>query len=125
MKEINKNRTSPGIAYIPCGDYYIPAITVSEEPRPVGYFGQMHKRYLEENHPIQFQRFVLHGELGTHLADVEEQARERLDRLTEQMAVAEGVTEELKARDPMEWVGRMNSIRNRAEEIVQQELIFR
>ena len=113
-----------GIDYILAGDYYIPDIQLPEEPRPIGRFGLLHRDFLEECHPIRFQRIVLSGNLKTYLADVNEQAQERLDRIIWQMAETEGVTEDLKAHAQMEWVGRMNSIRSRAEEIVLRELIF-
>ena len=84
----------------------------------------MHRRYLETYHPIRFNQLVLSGTLWTYLADLNEQAQARMETLMEQMKTVEGVTESLKANDPMAWVQRMNSIRARAEEIVRGELIF-
>ena len=111
--------------YIRCGDYYIPDIRLPEENRPIGRWGRMHREYLKEHRPIRFNNLVLSGQLWTYLADLNEQAQERLSLIVEQMKVAEGVTEELKAGDQMAWVRAMNSIRNRAEEIVLNEIVYR
>ena len=113
-----------GIDYVLVGDYYIPMLTLPEENRPIGRWGRMHQRYLKENHPGYYSSLILTGKLWTYLADLDEQAQERLDRIAEQMQAAEGVTEELKADDQLEWVRRCNSIRSRAEEIVRAELIY-
>ena len=110
--------------YIRCGDYYIPDIRWPEENRPIGRWGRMHKEYLREHNPIRFDDLYLSEKLWTYLADLNEQAQNRLELIIEQMKAAEGVTEELKAADQMAWVGAMNSIRNRAEEIVLTELIY-
>ena len=110
--------------YIRCGDYYIPDIRLPEENRPMGRWGRMHREYLREHNPIRFNDLCLTGELWTYLADLNEQAQIRLELIIEQMKAAEGVTEELKATDQMAWVGAMNSIRSRAEEIVLTELIY-
>ena len=110
--------------YICCGDYYIPDIKLPEETRPIGRFGRMHREYLREHNPIRFDDLCLSGELWTYLADLNEQAQSRLELIISQMKAAEGVTEDLKAADQMVWVGAMNSIRNRAEEIVLTELIY-
>ena len=112
------------IRYIRVGDYYIPDLTLSEETRPIGRWGRMHREYLREHKPIQYNCLLLSGKLWTYLADLNQQAQDRLERMIDQMKTAEGVTEELKAADPMTWVGAMNSIRNRAEEIVLRELIY-
>ena len=112
------------IQYIRVGDYYIPDLTLPEETRPMGKWGRMHREYLREHKPIQYNCLILSGELRTYLADLNEQAQDRLERMIDQMKMAEGVTEELKAADPMAWVGAMNNIRNRAEEIILQELIY-
>lgn len=84
----------------------------------------MHRDYLREHKPIQYNSLLLSGELWTYLADLNEQTQERLDKIIDQMKTAEGITEALKASDPMAWVQRMNSIRNRAEEIILRELIY-
>ena len=112
------------IDYIPVGDFYIPNLELPQESRPIGKWGRMHRRYLETYHPIRYNQLILSGTLWTYLADLNEQAQERMDTLMEQMKTAEGVTESLKAANPMAWVQRMNSIRARAEEIVREELIF-
>ena len=112
------------IKYIRSGDYFIPDLKLPEEDRPIGKWGRMHRDYLKKQHPIQFNNLVLSGNLWTYLADLNEQAQERLDRIMQQMKEAEGVTEAMKATDPMAWVQRMNSIAVRAEEIVREELIF-
>lgn len=110
--------------YIRCGDYYIPDIKLPEETRPIGRFGRLHRDYLREHNPLRFDDLCLSGELWTYLADLNEQAQSRLEIIIEQMKVTEGVTEDLKAADQMAWVGAMNSIRNRAEEIILTELIY-
>ena len=110
--------------YIRCGDYYIPDIRLPEENRPIGKWGRMHRDYLKQHHPIRFNDLVLSDQLWTYLADLNEQAQERLSLIVEQMKASEGVTEELKANDQMAWVGAMNSIRNRAEEIILREMIY-
>ena len=110
--------------YIRMGDYFIPDLELPEEPRPIGKWGRMRREYLKEHKPIQYNCLLLSGKLWTYLADLNEQAQDRLERMIDQMKMAEGVTEELKAADPMAWVGAMNNIRNRAEEIILQELIY-
>ena len=112
------------IDYIPVGDFYIPNLELPQESRPIGKWGRMHRRYLETYHPIRFNQLVLSGTLWTYLADLNEQAQARMETLIEQMKTAEGITERLKATDPMAWVQRMNSIRARAEEIVREEIIY-
>ena len=112
------------IQYIRVGDYFIPDLMLPEESRPIGKWGRMHREYLKEHKPIQYNCLLLSGELRTYLADLNEQAQDGLERMIDQMKMAEGVTEELKAADPMAWVGAMNNIRNRAEEIILQELIY-
>ena len=110
--------------YIRVGDYFIPDLELPEEPRPIGKWGRMRREYLKEHKPIQYNCLLLSGKLWTYLADLNEQAQDRLDRIIEQMKAAEGITEDLKANDPMAWVGAMNNIRNRAEEIILQKLIY-
>ena len=112
------------ISYIKCGDYYIPDLTLPEEPRPMGKWGRMHREYLKATHPITYTNLILFGKLWTYLADLNEQAQLRLDTLVSQMKASEEITEALKASDPMQWVRRMNSIRDRAEEILREELIY-
>ena len=110
--------------YIPVGDFYIPNLELPQESRPIGKWGRMHRRYLETYHPIRYNQLILSGTLWTYLADLNEQAQARMETLMEQMKTTEGVTESLKAADPMAWVQRMNSIRARAEEIVREDMIY-
>lgn len=112
------------LTYTLVGDYYIPNIALPEENRPIGRWGRLHRGYLEKHHPLLFNDLVLSGQLWTYLADLNEQAQERLFLIVEQMKAAEGVSEELKAANQMAWVGAMNSIRNRAEEIILREMIY-
>ena len=122
MKErITKN----GIDCVLVGDYYIPDLKLPEEERPIGKYGHMHREYLRENHLILFNDLVLSCQLWTYLADINEQAQVRLQTLISQMQKAESVTEELKENNQWEWIQRMGSIHNRAEEIVLNELIYR
>ena len=112
------------INYIRVGDYFIPDLTLPEEIRPIGKWGRMHRDYLREHKPIQYNCLLLSGELWTYLADLNEQAQDRLERMIDRMKAVEGITEALKASDPMVWVQSMNNIRARAEEIILQELIY-
>ena len=124
MEKLKERITENGIDYILVGDYYIPDLKLPEENRPIGRYGRLHREYLKQEHPARYSSLILTGKLWTYLADLNEQAEERLDLIIEQMKAAEGVTEELKARNQLEWVGRMNNIRNRAEEIINSELIY-
>ena len=110
--------------YIRCGDYFIPDIKLQEETRSIGRWGRIYREYLRESNPIRFDDLCLTGELWTYLADLNEQAQNRLELIIEQMKAAEGVTEDMKQHDQMAWVGAMNSIRNRAEEIILREMIY-
>ena len=112
------------INYIRSGDYFIPDLELPKETRPIGKWGRIHRDYLKEHHPIRFNNLVLSGNLWTYLADLNEQAQNRLEWIIDQMKAAEGIAEALKARDPMMWVQRMNNIRARAEEIIREELIY-
>mgnify|MGYP004518149479 FL=1 len=126
MEKLNANLydKDKGLDYVLVGDCYFPTLILAEDFRPVGRWGRMYKRYLKEHHPARYQVLLLSGRLNTYLADIDAQAEEQLELLTRQMAEREGVNEELKAANQMEWVRRMNSIRNRAEELVQNNLIF-
>lgn len=124
MEKLKERITENGIDYILVGDYYIPDLKLPEENRPIGRYGRLHREYLKQEHPARYSSLILTGKLWTYLADLNEQAEERLYLIIEQMKSAEGVTEELKARNQLEWVGRMNNIRNRAEEIINSELIY-
>jgi len=112
------------IEYIHSGDYFIPALKLPEETRPIGKWGRMYRDYLKEYHPIRFNNLVLSGNLWTYLADLNEQAQQRIEALIAQLKSSEGITEELKAADPMVWAQHMNNISARAEEIVREELIY-
>ena len=105
-------------------DYYIPDLKLPEESRPIGRWGRMHKTFLQEHRPGQYSELLLSGKLWTYLADLNEQADDRLACIISQMQAVEGITEELKARDQLAWVEGMNSIRSRAEEIILSEMIF-
>jgi hypothetical protein len=106
-------------------DYFILDLKLPEEERPIGKYGYLHNEYLKERHPARYNYLILSCQLWSYLADVNEQALERLEIIMKQMQETEAVTEELKAKDQWEWVRRMNSIRNRAEEIVLDEIIYR
>lgn len=110
--------------YIRCGDYYIPDVRLPEENKPIGRWGRIYRDYIKEHNPIRFNDLCLNGELWTYLADLNEQTQNRFELIIEQMKASEGVTEELKSAAQMAWVGAMNNIRNRAEEIVKNELIY-
>ena len=124
MEHLPKKIHQNGISYTLVGDYYIPDLKLPEESRPIGRWGRMHKAFLQEHRPGQYNALLLSGKLWTYLADLNEQAADRLACIVSQMQEAEGVTEELKARDQLAWVGGMNSIRSRAEEIILSEMIF-
>ena len=124
MEQLPKRIHENGIDYILVGDYYIPDLKLPEENRPIGKYGSLHRTYLKECHSARYSNLILTGELWTYLADLNEQAQERLDTIMEQMKAAEGGTEELKAANQMEWVQRCNNIRNRAEEIIYAELVY-
>ena len=121
MKErITKN----GIDYVLVEDYYIPDLKLSEEERPIGKYGRMHREYLRENHPILFNELALRFQLWTYLADINEQAQERFQVIISQMQKAESVTEKMKADNQWEWIQRMGSNHHPAEEFVLNELIY-
>ena len=125
LKQHIHNSTN-GLDYTLVNDHYLPNLTVAApaEQHPTGRWGRLHKKYLEEHHPVRYNQLVLSGELGSYLAALDEQADKQLALIIRQMQDAEGVTEALKAENQLEWVRRMNSIRNRAEEIIKTELIF-
>ena len=110
-----------GLDYTLVNDHYLPNLTVAAptEQHPTGRWGRLHKRYLKEHHPIRYNQLLLSGELSSYLAKLDKQAEEQLALIIRQMQEAEGVTEALKAENQLEWVRRMNSIRNRAEEIIR------
>ena len=115
-----------GLDYTMVNGYYLPNLTVAAptEQHPTGRWGRLHKRYLKEHHPVRYNQLLLSGKLGSYLAKLDKQSEEQLALTVRQMQEAEGVTEALKAANQLEWVRRMNSVRNRAEEIIKTELIF-
>ena len=108
------------------GDYYIPCLALPDEKerKPIGLWGQRHKRYLQEHKWAVYTTLLTSGKLNCYLADIDEQATDMMFRLSKQMADKEGVTEQLKAENPMLWVGKMNEIQARAREIINNTLIF-
>ena len=115
-----------GGTYTQIGDYLLPDLELpEEEQQPIGVWGQRHWRYLKEHRRATYATLLTSGRLNSYLADIDRQAEELFSRLVKQMAEAEGVTEQLKSDNQMEWVGRMNNIRHRAMEIVKAELIYR
>jgi len=126
MEELKKriHDDSNGLDYVLVGDYYIPDLKLPEESQPIGRWGRMHQVYLHEHRPGQYNELLLSEKLWTYLADLNGQANDRLVCIISQMQAAEGVTEELKARDWLCWVQSMNSIRSRAEEIIRAEMIY-
>ena len=114
-----------GGTYTQVGDYLLPDLVIEEvELQPIGKYGRMRKRYLKEHRPVLYSNLLTGGTLYRHMTEIDQVCEERMDLLTRQMAKQEGVNEALKATDQMEWVRRMNSIRNRVEEIILHELIF-
>ncbi len=123
MKEsITDERT--GITYRRVGEVYLPNLISLDTNYPIGIWGQRHKDYLLENHRLFYYNLLTTDKLNSYLHDIDVSAKEMYDRLIKQMAEQEGVTEQLKAENQMEWVGRMNNIRSRATEIVNKEIIY-
>ena len=114
-----------GIDYVLVGDYYIPDLKLPEEERRIGKYGCMHREYLKENNPMLYNDLILSCQLWTYLADVNEQAQSRLQLIIKQMQEAASVTEKMKEDNQWEWIQKTNSIHNRAEEIVLDEMIYR
>ena len=122
-KSIHDNTT--GLDYTLVNNHYLPNLTATAPAEhPTGRWGRLHKTYLKEQHPVRYNQLLLSGVLSSYLAKLDKQAEEQLALTIRQMQEAEGVTEALKAADQLEWVCRMNSICNRAEEIIKTELIF-
>lgn len=114
-----------GIRYTLQGDYYLPDLKLpDEENKPIGLWGQRHTRYLKQNHKVLYMNLLTSGKLNDHLADIDAQAENMFSRLVKQIAEREGVTEQLKVENQMEWVARMNNIRSRAMEIINTNLIY-
>ena len=115
-----------GLDYTLVNDHYLPNLTVAAPAEhPTGRWGRLHKTYLKAQHPVRYNQLLLSGELSGYLAKLDNQTEEQLALTVQQMQEAEGVTEALKAADQLEWVRRMNNIRNRAEEIVYNEIVYK
>ncbi|MEE3472327.1 MAG: TnpV protein [Butyrivibrio hungatei] len=114
-----------GIHYELQGDYYLPCLTLPEQPKvEIGIWGQRHLRYIRQHKRLRYSNLLTSGKLNKYLADVDRQAEEMFSRIVEQMAEREGITEQFKADNQMEWVARMNNIRNRATEVVNHDIIY-
>ena len=114
-----------GISYTLQGDYYLPDLSLPEqEDKPIGLWGQRHLRYIKQHHKVRYTNLLTSSKLNGYLADVDKQAEDMFFRLVKQMAEREGVTEQLKADDQMEWVARMNNIRSRVTEIIDNDIIY-
>lgn len=114
-----------GLWYELQGDYYIPCLKLpEEEQQPIGVWGQRHLRYIKQNRKVLYLNLLTSGKLNGYLSEVDKQAEEMFARLTKQMAEREGVTEQLKANNQMEWVARMNSIRQRVAEVINEEIVY-
>lgn len=114
-----------GISYTLQGDYYLPDLALPEqEDKPIGLWGQRHLRYIKQYHKVRYTNLLTSGKLNGYLADIDKQAEDMFFRLVKQIAEREGVTEQLKADNQMEWVARINNIRNRVAEIINSDLIY-
>ena len=124
-KELSKNKY--GIEYTKVGDFYLPNIALPKPRRTgnIGKYGRLRLQYLEEHHKAECMLMRINNELTSHLLDIEDECRTRVEDLIEQMAKKENITEELKAHNQLEWVQKMNNIKNRAEEIAYNEIIYR
>lgn len=113
------------LSYTKNGDYLIPNLSLSQqENQPLGKYGRMRKQYLQEHRPVLWNTMILSEKLYPHLREVEQTANRRMEQMMEELKKSAGVTEELKASDPMKWVGMMNSLQAQAEEVILRELIF-
>lgn len=120
-----KNQNSGTLSYTKVGDYYIPDLTLDDHPdKEIGVYGRMREQYLKNHHPGRYSYMLLHGTLYPHLLEIDEAAQGYLDTMIPCMAAATGVTEELKARDQMAWMGRMNTICTQVEEVIRADLIY-
>jgi len=125
MTRFPKELTENGIHYTLHGDYYFPDLDLPDSPRQtIGRYGRMRKAYLEEHRPGLYERLLLSGKLYEHLSKIDTCCAERMDRMVRQMAEAEGISEGLKAKDQLSWVGRMNNIRQQVEEVVLEEIVY-
>lgn len=119
------NQNTSTLTYIKSGDYYIPDLALDEQPgMEVGIYGRMREQYLKEHHPGRYSYMLLYGKLYPHLLEVDEAAQSYLGTILPRMAAAAGATEELKSRDQMEWLSRMNAIRVQVEEMIRVDLIY-
>ena len=123
-KELSKNKY--GIEYTKVGDFYLPNIALPKPRRTgnIGKYGRLRLQYLEEHHKAECMLMRINNELTSHLLDIEDECRTRVENLIEQMAKKENITEELKSYNQLEWVQKMNNIKNRAEEIAYNEIIY-
>ena len=113
------------LTYTRCGDYYIPDLTISEtESKPLGKYGRMRKKYLLEHRQVLWNSMILSETLYPHLREIDETANRRLEQMMPELMKQNGVTEELKTKDPMMWTGLMNNLRSQAEETILEELIY-
>ena len=113
------------LSYIKNGDYLIPNLSLSQqEKQPLGKYGRMRKQYLQEHRPVLWNTMILSEKLYPHLREVDQTANRRMEQMMEELKKSAGVTEELKASDPMKWVGLMNNLQAQAEEVILRELIF-
>ena len=126
MKKLERiiHDDSNGLDYIPVGEVYLPLLTVPNETREIGFYGSLHRNYLKDYRNGLYSYLSLSGKLWSYLADLNEQCVERRDYLMEQMMEQEGITEELKSKDQMEWVRRANNIRSRVDEIILNEMVY-
>lgn len=124
MNELKERIHENGIDYVLSGDYYIPEFQIPKSDRPICHYGRLRKAYLKEWRPVLYQQYIAQGTLYEHLADVNEQATERLNVIMEQIVQEWGVSEDLKAHDQMGWVHVMNNAHCSADEIVKRELIY-
>lgn len=125
MTRFPKEMTENGIHYTLYGDYYFPDLDLPDSPRQtIGRYGRMRKAYLEEHRSGLYERLLLSGKLYDHLAETDQVCRDRMEQIITRMAKAEGINEQLKASDQLGWVSRMNSIHQRAEKIILDELVF-
>lgn len=124
MRKLQNEITENGIHYILCGDYYFPDFAVALRNKSTGKYGRMRSTYLREYRPELYRHMIRSGALRSHLLEIDQICRDRMDRLVRQLAETEGIDEKMKASDQLGWVSRMNSIRQRAEETVLDELIF-
>jgi len=113
------------LTYIMNGDYLLPSLTLPQQPTmPLNKYGRMRKTYLKEHRPVLWNRMLLNGTLDSHLREISETANQRLNQMMQELAAAQGVTEELKASDPMKWTQQMNALKAQAEEVILTELVY-